>query len=98
MSEMFVPVEGSQLKLHWGTILLAFASGVATALLAALVPSLQAAQEEPADAVRRLPYRSRRMLRILYVGSCAFLVVVGLVMLLARDALPERVGRFGGII
>jgi putative ABC transport system permease protein len=98
MSEMFLPIEGTDLVLSWESMLLAFGSGVGTALLAALVPALQAAQEEPADAVRKLPFRSRRALQILYVGSCAFLMLLGLSMLLARDHLPERIGRFGGII
>jgi putative ABC transport system permease protein len=98
MSDLFTPVEAHSLTLSRGTILLALSSGMATALIAALVPAMQAAQEQPADAVRRLPFRNQKLLRLLYIGGCAGMVLFGIGLLLMRRALPDRVGGFGGII
>ena len=39
-------------------IVAALAAGLLTTVLAALLPALEAAQEEPADAVRRVPLRA----------------------------------------
>src|SRR5262249_39654851 len=72
--------------------------GVLTSLLAALVPAMQAAQQEPADVVRQRPRRSGWRYRLLQVGTSGLLIVAGVGCIVFRDYLPARAGAFGGII
>ena len=81
-----------------GTVLLAAAAGIATALLAALIPAIQAATQDPADAVRRVPGVVGGVWRHAHRATCATLVAVGVAMILTRHELPPRVGAFGGMI
>jgi putative ABC transport system permease protein len=79
------------------TVLLALGAGTAAALLAALVPALTAAGEEPADAVRRAPPAGRAARRLLHAGFCTLLVLAGLALIAGRHYLAPRVGTFGGL-
>ena len=55
LSDVFAPMETPEVHVSTGTLLIAVAAGVATTILAALIPAVQASLEEPADAVRRVP-------------------------------------------
>jgi putative ABC transport system permease protein len=79
------------------TLLLAPAAGVATAMLAALVPAVSAALEEPADAVRRVPPGARLVLIVLHVLACLLLGCAGVACVAWRDRLPPRYGAFAGM-
>lgn len=79
-------------------ILGAMAAGLLTALLAALVPALQAANDEPADAVRRSPRSSGRVFRTLQWLASLGLMVGGFGLVLFRDSLPKRWGGYGGLV
>ncbi len=83
--------------LGFDTVLLALVAGTAAALLAALVPALTAAGEEPADAVRRAPLTGGAARRLVHAGLCALMVLAGLTLIAARQSLPPRVGTFGGL-
>jgi putative ABC transport system permease protein len=80
-----------------GTILLAMASGMLTALLAALIPAIQAAAQDPADAVRRTPGGIGGAWRMAHRSVCAALVAGGVAMILTRHELPPRFGAFAGM-
>lgn len=80
------------------TVLLAAVAGVATAVFAALIPAIQAATQDPADAVRRLPGVAGGAWRLAHRATCATLVAVGMAMILSRHELPPRVGAFGGMM
>ncbi len=80
------------------TVLLAVAAGVATAALAALIPALQAAGQDPADAVRRVPGVAGGVWQLAHRATCATLVAGGVAMILTRHDLPPRVGAFGGMM
>ncbi len=80
------------------TLLLAFVAGVGTAVFAALVPSLQAAYQDPADAVRRVPGGVGGAWRAAHRVVCMTLVAGGVAMVLSRHELPPRVGAFGGMV
>jgi putative ABC transport system permease protein len=96
MEQLFLT--GDQpLELTWGTVLLAVGSGVATACLAALVPAMQAASDEPADAVRRVPSGAGKFYRRLQVLASVAMIGTGFGFVLIRDHLPRRVGGFGGM-
>ncbi|MGH7172520.1 MAG: FtsX-like permease family protein, partial [Gemmataceae bacterium] len=76
----------------------ALLAGVGTAMLAALIPALQAASEEPADAVRRVPQRSRLRHRLLHISSILLLVLAGVACVVWREYLPRRAGVFAGAV
>lgn len=81
-----------------GTALLAVAAGFATALFASLVPAVQAASHDPADAVRRTPGRVGGGWWFAHRITCILLVAGGVGMIIARTQLPPRVGAFGGMV
>src|SRR5207245_585942 len=96
--EIFMDVEVRSVSVSGLTLAGSAAAGVLTALLAALVPAAQAARDEPADAVRRVPSRSARRLRIAQATASLALVAVGLGLALAREVLPLRLGSYGGLV
>src|SRR5581483_11810837 len=98
LSEVFVAVEAQAVRWEPMTFVGAVAAGVFTALVAALVPALQAATDAPADAVRRAPAGSARLYRIVQGTVSLGLVAVGLGMATFREALPVRVGSYGGLL
>ena len=57
LSDLYMAVEARHVDIAPSTVVLAVIAGVATALLAALVPAVRAADEEPASAVRRVSSR-----------------------------------------
>jgi putative ABC transport system permease protein len=95
LSDIFLPIEaGQRVSLTVGTAATAVVAGVLTALGAALVPALQAAWEEPAAAVRRVPLLAGWGMRLLQFAASAGLVVAGIACFLSRAALPDRIGTF----
>ncbi len=92
-----VSFENTPLHTSTATLVLAPLAGAATAILAALVPALSAALEEPADAVRRVPAARRAALVALHAAACLLLVGAGAACVAWRDRLPPRVGTFAGI-
>jgi putative ABC transport system permease protein len=98
LGDVLMPLDASQVELTPGILMAAVAGGVLTALLAALVPSLQAAQQEPADVVRRRPRIPRLASRLAHVAISGLLTAAGLCCILFRDLLPPRAGAFGGIV
>lgn len=81
-----------------GTMLTAVAAGIVTALFAALVPAVQAAGHDPADAVRRTPGRAGGGWWFAHRIVCALLVAGGVALILLRTTMPARVGSFGGMV
>lgn len=97
LSAIFLNPETDPGQLTLATAILAAVAGIATAVLAALIPAIQAATDAPADVVRRGPNISS-VWRWLHYGTCFVLIGGGLGMILARHALPHRVGAFGGMM
>jgi putative ABC transport system permease protein len=79
------------------TGVLAVFAGMVTALLAALIPSLQAASDEPADAVRRAPKAGGGIIWLVHRLACVFLVLAGFAVFFLRGYLPSRVGSMAGM-
>jgi putative ABC transport system permease protein len=98
MNDLFIAAEVPNIELGWPLMGSAVASGVLTTVLAALVPAMQAAGEEPANAVRRVPVVIHFVYRLLQLGGSALLVTTGLACVFFRDFLPLRVGVFVGIV
>lgn len=80
------------------TLALAAFAGVATAIVAALIPAIQAATQDPADAVRRTPGVAGGAWMIAHRATCATLVAGGVAMILTRHELPPRMGAFAGML
>ena len=98
ISDSFLLMNPSPLVLDWATMGLALAAGVTTTVLAALVPAMQAAREEPANVVRRTPTSVTFLVRLFQIGTSLLLIAVGMACVAWRDQLPLRFGTFAGIV
>jgi putative ABC transport system permease protein len=98
LDDVFVPMGGTTLQAAPSLLGVALAAGVGTAMLAALVPALQAASEEPAAAVRRVPKNGRFRHRLLYLSEVLLLVLAGIACVVWRIDLPRRLGVFAGAV
>jgi putative ABC transport system permease protein len=97
ISELMIPVEATVVALPVWLMVLAVSSGSLVAVLAALVPALQAAGEEPADAVRRVPRQHSGRIAAAQLLATLLLFGIGLSAAAFRDHLPVRVGVFTGV-
>src|SRR5262249_14884365 len=98
LQDIFLPmharhIDASNLGM---TFVTAVVAGMTASLMAAIIPSSQAAAEEPADAVRRRPPSPGWALRMLHVGSSLSLAGIGLSSIVLRNYLPPRVGAYAG--
>ncbi|HMF14478.1 MAG TPA: FtsX-like permease family protein, partial [Gemmataceae bacterium] len=101
LQDIFLPmraqhVDASNLGMTFVTAVLA---GLTASVAAALIPSGQAASEEPADAVRRRPPTPAFAQRVLHVATCLALIGIGLGSIVLRNRLgplPPRVGAYAG--
>src|SRR5262249_40024392 len=98
LATVFMTAHLEPTRLGWVTVVAAIVAGVAVALFAALVPAIQAASDQPADAVRRAPSASARFFRYMHRAACALLVLGGVAMVVARDSLPNRIGSYIGLV
>jgi putative ABC transport system permease protein len=98
VNDLIVPIDTARIELPGSLMLFALLSGIIVADLAALVPALQAASEEPADAVRRVPITGSALLVVLQIGSAVGLLLVGIGLAQFRHVLPSRWGMFAGIV
>ncbi len=92
LQDIFLPMRAEHIdlsRLHI-TILTAVIAGLLTSVLAALVPSWLAAQEEPADAVRRRSGSAAGVVRVLHMSLCGVLIGGGFALILVKDLLPPR--------
>jgi putative ABC transport system permease protein len=98
LQSVFMTAHLEPTRLGWVTVAAAVIAGVGVALFAALVPAIQAASDQPADAVRRAPSASAGFFRFLHRAACALLVFGGVAMVMARDSLPPRIGSYIGLV
>lgn len=97
MQQLFVTAnQPMDVKLE--TFLLAVGSGLLASWLAALVPAMQAASDEPADAVRRAPSSVSKFFHRLQVIASLAMISLGFSFVLIREQLPKRVGGYGGMV
>jgi len=98
LESMFLNPEVNPSHLSWKNAALAVLLGVATAVFAALVPAIQAANDDPAHVVRRSAGGSKGIWRLIHRAACISLVTTGVAMVLLRYVLPTRVGSVGGMV
>ncbi len=85
-----VPMRAPPLADLMPTLATALVAGVATSVVASLLPALRAAGEEPADAVRRVPSPAGLPARALQLAACLALLALGVFLFAAKDHLPAR--------
>src|SRR5262249_30810221 len=78
---LFRPMQGGEVDTTPELLLTAALAGLATALLAALVPASRAAAEEPADAVRRAAPPVNIVTRLFQVGGSVTLIVLSYLLM-----------------
>lgn len=96
--DLFMDLDAREVVVTAGTVLAACAGGMATAVLAALVPAVRASAEEPADAVRRIPSRPTLSHRLVQISASSALGIAGLGFMYFRESLPHKVGTHAGLI
>lgn len=98
LSAMFLSPDVASTRVTTETAALALLAGVGTAVFAALVPAVQAAAADPADAARRTVAGAKGVWLHVHRLACLTLVGGGFAGVLLRHDLPPRVGSIGGML
>ena len=86
------------------TVVLAGLAGILTAVAAAFIPAVQAACEDPATAVRRIPGTVGGAWHRAHQATCFLLIAAGITLIVVRNELfpalgmHPRNGSFGGLL
>lgn len=97
IGDIFTSMNLKQIELTRELIALAFAVGILSAVIASLVPAIQAAYDKPAEAVRRIPKEPPVSHIVAHIVATCALIVSGVGMIFVRDLLPLRWGTYGGL-
>jgi putative ABC transport system permease protein len=97
LSDAFLPLPARDMEIGAGNLLSAGVAGIVTTLLAAVIPALLAASQEPAESVRRRPPRWNWRFRVVHAGACMVLIVLGAAGAAMREFLPYRLGVYAGV-
>jgi putative ABC transport system permease protein len=98
VTDIFMPLPSHELVVSRSNIIAGMIAGLIASLIAAWIPSAQAASQEPADAVRRVPPSPGFFHRLVQMGTCILLVLVGTLAIYFKSGLPERWGAYGGLV
>jgi putative ABC transport system permease protein len=85
-------------QIDWWIAIIAVTAGTITSTLASLIPSIQAANDEPAEAVRRRTASSGGIYTWIHRITCLVLIIGGLLMVSLRGVLPPRLGSYVGLV
>jgi putative ABC transport system permease protein len=98
LQDVFLPMHAEHIDFsNIGlTVATAILAGLTASLLAALIPSMLAATEEPADVVRRSGPGTRILFRVLHIAACSLLMGGGFGLIAGSDYLPRRLGIYSG--
>ena len=98
LESMFLNPDLNPTRISWTNAALAVLAGVSTAVFAALVPAVQAANDDPAHVVRRSAGGAKGVWRLVHRAACLALIGGGMLMILFRHDLPPRLGSVGGMM
>lgn len=98
LESMFLNPDLNPSRISWANAALAVIAGVSTSVFAALVPAVQAANDDPAHVVRRGGSGGKGVWRLVHRVTCLGLISLGASMIVFRHSLPSRVGAIGGIM
>lgn len=102
LSDIFLPMSAGAVPITMSNIVTAVLAGSITTLVASIVPALRAANQEPADAVRRVPSRHGWRARVLSALGSGVVILAGMALIGLRDRIDarfggSRTGSFGGL-
>ena len=97
IGDIFAAMNLKQIELSYELIALAFCVGILSAVIASLVPAIQAAYDKPAEAVRRVPKEPPVSHLVLHIVTTCVLILGGMGMIFVRDYMPKRWGTYGGL-
>jgi putative ABC transport system permease protein len=97
LEEIFFSIDTRQVEIDALLIVIGLFAGVATAVVAALVPAIQASREKPAEAVRRLPHPPTWRHTFVQIASSAAMLLLGVFLVSLCDRLPARLGMYAGL-
>ena len=97
VADIFSTMNMRMVELTWELTALSFAVGILSALVASMVPAIQAAYDKPAEAVRRVPKEPPMSRLVLHIAATLVLVLSGVSMILVRELIPKRWGSYGGL-
>ncbi|MBM3996577.1 MAG: ABC transporter permease, partial [Planctomycetes bacterium] len=97
IGDVFTSMNARQVELNWEIVAQAFAVGILSAVVASMVPAVQAAYDNPAEAVRRVPKDPPITYLVLHILTTVLLIGGGMSMILMRDVIPRRWGTYGGL-
>jgi putative ABC transport system permease protein len=97
VGDIFATMNLRQIELTWELVALAFSVGILSAVIASLVPAVQAAYDKPAEAVRRVPKEPPVSHLVLHIAATCVLILGGMGMILIRGSIWKRWGTYGGL-
>jgi putative ABC transport system permease protein len=98
LKDIFFTLDARQVEVPTSLVIQSLAIGIVTAMAAALVPAIQASQENPAEAVRRIAKAPTAFRLLFQVLMSLTLVFTGAVLILLRSSIPYRLGTYGGLM
>ncbi len=98
LKDIFLSLDARHVEVSWSLIIAATVVGVLTAVIAALIPAIEASQENPAEAVRRVAKAPTIRKLMLQAAICATLVLAGMLLVVFRAHIPGRLGTYGGMV
>ncbi len=98
IGDIFATMNQKQIAMTWDLAALAACVGILSAVIASLIPAVQAAYEKPAEAVRRVPKEPPVSHLVMHIVATGGLILGGMSLILIRDFLPKRWGTWGGLI
>ena len=98
LRDIYVDIEANQVEVGFGLMALALATGMVTAIAAALVPAVSASKENPAEAVRQVA-KAPTWRYLVWQLACTFtLFGLGVGFIILRNQLGFRQGAYGGMV
>lgn len=98
LNDIFYNLNARQVEVSAPLVVAALVIGVLTAVAAVLVPAMQASNENPAEAVRRVVKAPTVSKLLVHVAVSAGMVLTGTVLILFRAIIPYRFGTYGGLM
>lgn len=98
LKDVFLNLDARHVEVSWTLTIAATVVGVLTAIIAAVIPAVEASRENPAEAVRRVAKAPTVGKMLVQAALCISLVLAGMLAVLLRARIPYRLGTYGGMV
>jgi len=98
VEENFTKIQAHSVELDPVLLIAAVIVGVATAILAGLIPAMQATRENPAEAVRTVAKATTLRHLTAQLITSVTMILAGALCILLRGIIPYRFGTYGGLM